>query len=66
MRGGTLHQRPEPHPFPFVLAEAPVRRGCNVFPNSNRRMMESPVYARFVDENGFYEGRRRSIFRAYL
>jgi choline dehydrogenase len=64
---GTVHvqQVPDPHPFSLAFLDAAQSVGLARFDCLNGRLMEAPSGCAVVDEN-VYEGRRQSIFEAYI
>jgi choline dehydrogenase len=66
-RHGTVHVQPasNPHSFALAVLEAAEATGVSRFANANGRMMEASHGCSVLDET-IYEGRRQSVYRAYL
>src|SRR5215469_4671161 len=66
-RGGTVHVQPaaDLHPFSVAVLEGAESLGLRRFPNSNGEMMEAAGGCAVIDET-VRDGKRQSIFRAYL
>ncbi|CAB3767095.1 GMC family oxidoreductase [Paraburkholderia solisilvae] len=64
---GAVHIQPPPNPHPFASAvlDAAASVGLTRYPNANGQMMEADNGCAPLDEN-VRDGRRQSVFRAYL
>ncbi|MEI9983942.1 MAG: GMC family oxidoreductase [Aliidongia sp.] len=66
-RNGAMHIQPaaNPHPFAFAVLDAAEAAGLPRFENANGKLMESNAGCAVADEI-ILEGRRKSVYRAYL